>query len=486
MLRALFLLAIAAFASWAGEPPRWPQFRGPNSQGVVADANSYPDRISANRNLLWKTPIPAGMSSPIVWGDRVFITGIDDKQQLQTIGIDRSTGRVLWRRHAPAEKIEKVYHANSPAASSPATDGTRVFAYFGSFGLLCYDFNGKELWRKPIPMLPRGFGTATSPVVAGERLLLNGQGRDAHLVALRLADGEQLWQVQKPAFRSDYPAPVVIQHGGVDEIILPGAGGVAAYDLRDGSLRWRLGGLSVQAVPTAVAGDGLIYVTSFLPGGDVDHRLELPDFDDMLKKFDKNSDARLAAAEVPRDFVIYHRGGEGGVGDMTVHNIFGRFDTNSDRAIDRKEWKAILAAFDNTVLALRPKGTGVLDKLSVVWEQKKAVPEVPSPLLYRDRLYLVKNGGLVACYDAKTGKQHYYDRLGAGGLYYASPVAADGKIYFASLKGVVSIIKAGDAMEVISRTNLGEEIAGTPALAGGMVFVRTRKHLYAFAETKNR
>lgn len=477
---ALAAVFVGTFLAWAAEPPAWPQFRGPNAQGVAADRVPYPDRLNPARNLLWKTPVPAGMSSPVVWGDRVFVTGIDDKQQLLTVALDRVTGRVLWQRRAPAEKIEKVYTASSPAASSPATDGERVFAYFGSFGLIAYDRGGKELWTRPIPMVPRGFGTATSPILVGDKLLLNGQGRNSHLLALRTHDGAELWKVEKPAFASDYPVPVVWTRDGEPEVVVPGAGGVAAYRLRDGAKNWWLGGLSVQAVPSLVVGDRLLYVTSYLPGGDVDHRLELPDFDDMLKKFDKNGDGTLAAAEVPRDFVIYHRGGDGGIGDMTVHNIFGRFDTNGDRAIARAEWKAIVAAFDNTVLALQPKSTGALDKSSVVWEQKKAIPEVPSPLLYQGRLYLIKNGGLMACYDALTGKLHYYERVGAGGLYYASPVAADGKLYTASLKGIVSVIRAGDTLEVLARTNLGEEIAGTPALAGGAVYVRSRNHLWAF------
>jgi len=479
-LAAFCIFMVLIGPASAEETPPWPQFRGPNSQGVARDAASYPDRLNPARNLLWKTPAPGGMSSPIVAGDRVFVTGIDDKQRLQTLAIDRSTGRLLWRKEAPAEKIEKVYHANSPAASSPASDGQRVFAYFGSYGLICYDFEGRELWKKPIPSMPRGFGSATSPVIVGDKLLLNGQGKDSHLAAFRVSDGELQWKVDKPTYPSDYPAPVVWKRDGVDEVILPGAGGVAAYDLRDGSRHWWLGGLSVQAVPIAVIGDGTIFVTSYLPGGDIDHRLELPEFDDMLKKFDKDADGKLAAAEVPRDFVIYHRGGDGGVGDMTVHNIFGRFDTNGDRKIERVEWKAIITAFDNTVLAIRPKGNGQIDKSSVLWEQKKAIPEVPSPLLYQGHLYLVKNGGLVACYEAKSGKLLYYDRLGAGGLYYASPVAADGKVYMSSLKGVVSVVKAGDSLEVLSRTNLGEEIAGTPALAGGTVYVRTRDHVWAF------
>ena len=477
--------AVAPCHAQDNPAPRWPQFRGLDGKGIAADDQPLPATFSPDKNLLWKTPIPAGLSSPVIWGDRVFITGHGAKaNKLETLCLDRKSGQILWRKAAPVEKIQNVYKVNSPASPTPATDGERLYVSFGSFGLLCYDFDGNEVWRHPLPIPRAGFGPGTSPVVIGDLVLLNGQGKDQHLLAVNARTGKMAWKTETPPFPSDYPTPFLWKQPGADEIIVPGRGGLLAYDLKDGSKRWWIAGLSPEVCSTPTSADGVLYMATHLPGGDPDLRMKLPPFDEMLEKYDKNKDGKLAAKELPTDLVIFDRGGKQGVGEIRLHQMLWLFDKNGDGHIDRQEWLAIAETpFNNSLLAIRPGGKGDIGKTHIAWQAKKGIPEVPSPLAYRGHIYLIRHGGLLTCLDAKTGKEAYpQQRLSVDGMYYASPVAGDGNVYLASDSGSVIVLKAGSRFEVLAENDLGESIGATPALADGTVFVRTARHLYAFRE----
>lgn len=466
----------------AQDTAHWPQFRGPHGRGIAADHQPLPVHFGPDKNLLWKTALPSVMSSPVVWGDRIFITGHDtQRQQLLTFCLDRRTGSVLWQQPAPAEKIERVYKVNSAATATPATDGERVYVSFGSFGLLCYDFDGKEIWRRPLPLPPAGFGTGTSPVLAGDLLLLNGQGKDLHLLAVNRKSGATVWTTPQPPFPSLYPSPFLWKSGAVTEAIMPGRGGLLAYDIKDGSRRRWVPGLSPEANTSATEGDGLLFVASHLPGGDPDLRMKLPTFDE-LTKYDKNNDRKLSRQEAPTDLKIFARGGKEGVGEIFLHQMYWLFDKNNDGHIDAQEWHAMTETpFNNSLMAIRPGGTGDISKSHIVWQAKRGVPEVPSPLYYHGRIYMIRNGGILTCLDAKTGKELFAPaRLGPDGMYYASPVAGDGKVYIAADAGFVIVLKARDRFEVLAENDLGEPIGATPALADGALYVRTARHLLAF------
>jgi outer membrane protein assembly factor BamB len=239
------------------------------------------------------------------------------------------------------------------------------------------------------------------------------------------------------------------------------------------------------AIPAPVAADGLLFVVAQFAGGDQDDRLKIPSFTELLKKYDKDKDGKLSRDEIPEDVVLYRRDPKNRDGDIRLRDLFYAFDLNKDGKIDSLEWFAIsLMAnrLDNALFAIRPGGRGEVSRTHIAWKEKKSLPEVPSPLVYGGRLYLVKTGGFVSCLEAKTGKLLYRGRLGESGSYYASPVAGDGKIYFASESGVITVIKEGDKLEVLARNDLDEPIMATPALVGGRVYVRTAGHLYAFGE----
>ncbi|MBI3865986.1 MAG: PQQ-binding-like beta-propeller repeat protein [Planctomycetia bacterium] len=487
MLAVVFACSLALSVSAFAEPHAWPQFRGENAAGIAADDAPLPVEFGAEKNCLWKTPLPAGHSSPCIWGDRIFLTGYDAAAgKLETLCLDRKTGKIVWRQRAPAEKIERSHELGNPAASTAAADAERVYVYFGSYGLLCYDHAGTELWKLPLPTPSTRFGTATSPVLMTDRLLLGIQG--AYLLALDPKTGEQVWKNSKLPFAPDYSLPVVRVAGDVTEVIVQGmagmGGGMSAVDIRDGSLRWQVSGFAMQPIPTPVLGEGMVFAISFHPIGRSEDRIQL-NFNELLEKYDKNGDKKLGQDEVPEKLALVSRGDAGGTGDMTFKQMWGMLDTNKDKMIDAAEWTRVdlfTGMVNNALMAFRPGDDGKITSKGIAWKAEKGLPESPSPLYYKGRLYIVKNGGILSCFNAATGKQHFQKRLEADGSYYASPVAGDGKIYTCSINGIVAVIEAADELRVVARNDLGESLMGTPAIVDGKLYIRTAGHLYAFGK----
>src|SRR5688500_4576446 len=199
------LLAALLSSSFGGAAQKsgnvwWPQFRGPNASGL--GTGRPPVHFGPDRNVAWKTAVGPGLSSPIVWGDRVFLTEIDEaNRKLSTLGIDRRTGKVRWRRTVAPERIEEVHALSSPAGSTPATDGESVYVYFGSYGLVSYDLNGNVKWEKRLPVPDNPYGAVSSPIVAGDLLVLNHQGKDAYLLGVNRRDGRTVWKTDRSMFR---------------------------------------------------------------------------------------------------------------------------------------------------------------------------------------------------------------------------------------------------------------------------------------------
>jgi outer membrane protein assembly factor BamB len=486
------LIAAVPGAAQEKKPVHWPQFRGPGGNGVAGDEASYPSELDLKKNLLWKTSLPLGQSSPCIWGDHIFLTAfMKEQNQLETICLDRVRGQVRWRRPAPTKQIEKTHKISSPAVPTPASDGQRVYVYFGSFGLLCYDFEGKELWTLPLPKPQMRFGTASSPIVVGERVLLNCEFPPSpFLLAVNAQTGAILWKKERLLPSEGYATPLHRSFSGGDEVIVHTPTRLLAYNLKDGSERW---GVSIDSVGTGtpVVGGGRIYVNSWYMGGDPDDRVVIPPFAEVLMKNDKDKDGKLSKVEFPRDLYLVKRAQASelpGANFMAI-DYFGGIDKNKDGLADVKEWEAMLEAagkfaglgkkVENGLLAIAPEGHGNLAE-KVVWREKIGVPEVSSPLFYRGYVYMVKDGGIITCMDAATGKLKYRERLGAAGSYFSSPVAADGKIYTASRQGTVTILAGSGTFSVLSQLELGEPIMATPALVEGKVYLRTDAHLYAF------
>ena len=426
----IILLATVVLSSFTGSAQNvdkewWPQFRGPNSSGL--GGGRPPVHFGPGQKVRWKMAVGSGLSSPSVWEGRIFLTEFDrTNKQLATLCIDRRTGKVLWRRTVTAEAIEKVHEIGSPAASTPATDGERVYVYFGSYGLVCYDLDGNLKWERRLPIPENPYGAVASPIVAGDFLVLNHQGKDAYLLAVNRRDGRTVWKTDRSLFQYGWSTPVHWRHDGIDEIVVLGGDfkpnqRLMAYNLSDGAERWWVGGLPPCGKSTPVIGDGLLFLAA-------------PDI--ILEPVAEKSNPERAA----------------------------QFYANNAAR----------------VMAVRPGSTGELSQANIAWSERRGVPGVPSPLYYGGRLYTFQNGGIVFCRDAKTGKLVYSGRLGALGYYYSSPVAAGNKVYIASADGVVVVLDAGEELKILATNKLDGAILATPAIVEGNIYVRTESHLYAF------
>ena len=472
------LVTLAAFATvvQGAEPPlAWPQFRGPGGSGV-ADGQKPPLHFDAHKNVKWKVPVPGGLSSPIVVGDKLILTALDDGK-LYTIAYDRSTGKETWRAYAPAKKLE-LYHKveGSPAASTSATDGKRIVSYFGSCGLFCYDLSGQELWRYELPTAATVFGSGVSPILVDDTIiLLRDTAKDAKILAIDLTTGKLKWEKKRISPLS-YGTPVVWDTPAGKQVVAPGHGRLIAYDLKTGEEKWSVAGMPAGVCNTPVVADGLLCFAGWSPGGAADKEFQMPTFNQMLKLFDKDGDGAISKAEAQ---------------NSPFKDSFENLDANEDGKITRDEWDAMLnflAEGRNSAFVVKAGASGDASRSHVLWKKTRGLPYVSSGIVYRGQYVMVKDGGLVTAYDVKTGKDIYVqERVAAEGKYYASPVAANGFIYLIRLDdGTVTVLKAGQPRpEVVARNDaLGERVSATPAIADDTLYIRTAGHLYAFAERK--
>ena len=459
---AIFLCA----AILRAEPPEWPQFRGPNCTGIAANARP-PVEFGPEKNLLWKTPIPGGASSPVIAGDRIFLTGFEDGK-LVVLCVKRSDGGLLWKRPVATDGIEPFFQKlGTPAGPSCATDGERVVSYFGSCGLVCHDLDGNEVWKLKMPVVQTmdGFGTGNSPIIHEGRVYLTRDeyGEAAGFYCLDVKTGKQIWRTDRSDVQVCYGTPVIWDGALVTVCDLR----VKAYDLATGAERWLARGIVAYPCTTAAAGsDGRLYVSTWSNGSGNEPN---PDFNELLAKHDKDKDGKLSAAELAgtpmKDFLVM-------------------MDDNKNGALDREEWENIqtyMRTGKNAVLAIQPGGKGDITETHVAWRNEKGAAYVASPLAFDGRLYLVKDGGFATCYDTATGRILFEkQRLPEAGDYYASPVAAGGHIYVCSGRGSVLVLKPGDKLDVIANHKLGEPIFATPAFVGNAIYIRTGGHLWAF------
>ncbi len=455
----------------------WPQFRGPNASGVATDATP-PTKFDSPK---WKTPLPAGHSSPSIWGDEIFLTSFEtDAKKLELICVSAKTGTILWRHVAPAPQIEETHVVSNPATASPAVDKDRVYAYFSSYGVLAFTHDGEPQWTAPLPMPKTHHGSGASPILAGDLLIVNHDAmQGGYLLALNRSTGKEAWKQPYPATGrvESYSTPILWR----DQLILHRAGVIESYQVSNGARLWSMPE-NTSGASTPVASGDVIYVSTWNNLGEEDQRPALPDFPALLKLYDKNEDGKISEDEFPEKILYTARPGLETIPNSQNYVFFRTVDRNRDGLIDQPEWDAFrnrvsTMATDHGLLAIRLKE----DKPIVIWRENTSIPEVPSPLLYQGRLFLVRNGGVATCLDAATGKVIYRARIGAPGAYFASPIAADGRVYLASSEGVVTVIAAdSDQLKVLSRNETGEEMVATPAIAGHSIYIRTSRSLYAF------
>jgi outer membrane protein assembly factor BamB len=415
----------------AGGTADWPYWRGPAADGMaVGDA---PLTWSDTENVAWKTEIPGlGNSSPIVWGDQIFVTTAVPtgapaaavssgpapssggraqgpspvEHRFELLSLDRRTGKILWQRTAttavPHEGVHSTY--GSFASNSPVTDGQRVYAFFGSRGIYCYDLKGTLVWQKDFGIKMRmkmAFGEGMAPVLADDRLILvfDHEG-DSFIVALDKATGSEIWRTPRDE-KTNWAAPLVVDFKGRKQVVVSATGKVRSYDLRDGSLIWECAGLGANTIPAPVRQDDLVFVMSGYQS------------------------PNLMAIRLDRE------------GDLT--------------------------------------GTD-----AIVWTQTKGNSYTPSPVLFDNKLYVLTDTGMLSCYNAKTGEPYYQQqRLPRTYSFKSSPVGANGKLYLASENDDVIVVKMGEKFEVLATNTMRDQMfIATPAIAGGEIFLRSRNRLW--------
>ena len=464
--RTCLALAISV-ALTAGD---WPQFHGPNASGVAADATKLPDQIGPQHNLLWKVPLPAGHSSPAVVGGTVFVTAAKDDQAL-TFAFEAATGKLKWQAAEKFQFTQKHHQTGNHAQPSPAADGECVVSFFGTCGLFCYDHAGKQLWRRPFGPFQNDFGAGASPVIVGNRVLLS-QDHDtgSFLLVLDKKTGSNIWKADRAGeFPRNYATPIIWEVDGKKQVVVTGTLRAVGYDWETGKEVWTVRGLARIVNMTPLVGpDNVLYLPTWSPGGDPSDRIDVATFEELLAKHDKNGNGTFEEDEVPPG---------------PLKERFSQIDRDKDGHITRAEFDFMRRVFleaKNVCVAVKPGGTGDITATHVLWSQPKFLPYVPSPICVGGHLYLVKNGGLFTCLDAKTGAIKKSERVYGTGSYYASPVSGDGKIYLFSERGDVNVIAAGPDWKVLNHDKLGEDVFATPALANGRLFVRSAGHLWCF------
>ncbi|HSZ56976.1 MAG TPA: PQQ-binding-like beta-propeller repeat protein [Tepidisphaeraceae bacterium] len=484
----------AASGAARGQETKWNQFRGPGGAGVVQSAQ-IPVHFGPDQNLLWKTALPPGHSSPVIWGGRIFITAYEGDDKLETIAIDRADGHIFWRQAVQSQRKPNLHELNDAASPTPVADERHVYAYFGAYGLICYDHAGNKVWERKLDPPRSKYGVATSPIPYKNTivLVLDGDGGTSRLLAVDRDTGKTVWEQPRPLFRAGWGTPMIFHHDAVDELVVLGSRRLTSYDPTNGNEIWWAGGFSRETVGMPVAGGGLLFAGAAALGGRGDDDIDAARTWEMtLEQFDKNHDGKIEKEEITDDFAFIQRPELPKDNPGYAMPVRGReallriFDHNHDGVITEDEWMQTMASFAAmsrpTLQAIRPGAKEDARKTHLAWEIHRGVPEVPCPLYCRSRLYLLRDGGILTCLNPSSGAVIFQGRIGALGQYIASPIAAGDKIVVASTTGVVSVIQIDDHLNVLASNDLAQPIFATPAIADDTLYVRTEEAIYAVGE----
>ena len=432
----LALLGVAATVSAQKNSSalnHWPQWRGPDFNGMAR--GDAPTKWSDKENVKWKVTIPGrGHSTPVVWGDKIFVTtaiptgktgnlpsdgrhpnggvGANQEQQFTVLCLDKKTGQVLWQKVAKPTVPHEGYHMTygSHASNAPVTDGKNLYAFFGSRGIFCYDLDGKLIWEKDVGVKMRmrnEFGEGTAVVVHNNTLILNfDQETDSFIVALDKSNGKELWRSKRNEV-STWATPLVVEHAGRSQVVINATGKIRSYDLQSGKAIWECAGLGLNAIPAPIYHDGIVYSMT-------GHR-----------------DPKLLAIKLGKE------------GDLT--------------------------------------GTD-----AILWSETRGLSYTPSPVLHDGKLYALTDNGMFSSFDAKTGTPFYHRvRLPKPYNFKASPVGANGKIYLATEEGDVVIVKMGEKFEVLATNTLEDQtFIASPVILDGEIFLRGQNTLFCISEKK--
>ena len=454
----LLLLLLLLLTTPGLDAEEWSRFRGPNGSGV-STATGFPAEFGPDKNVRWKAPVRAGKSSPVLTSRRIFLTSFSG-EKLYTQCFDRETGKLLWERSIGRRRKALLHQLNEPASASPVTDGRNVYVFFEDWGLFSYDETGELRWKTPLGRFSNEQGLGASPILVDGVLVLQvDQADSSYIVAFDPANGETKWRTDRP--EKDSWATPLVHRQDTARILTVSSRLFGAYDPATGKRTLtEQGAAGVMVASPVLAGD-TIYAFGY-------NFETIPDFGGALSQYDGNGDGKLAPAEY-----------EG----HSFYTAVATFWGDRDGDLEQQDWNEIMGyrGGRSRLVAMRLDPGGGAREL---WNFESGFTSViPSPLVYDGVLYYVKNGGILTAIDAETGKMLKRGRLReAIDGYSSSPVAADGKIYFASESGKVSVVKPGAEWEVMLVNDLNDGVFATPALSGGAIFVRTDSWLYCFTD----
>jgi outer membrane protein assembly factor BamB len=473
MTKLLLVLALAGFVS--GE--EWSQFRGPNGTGVSA-TTGLPETFGPSKNVVWKTALPSGHSSPVLTNNRIFVTA-HDKDKLFVISLDRATGKIVWQKEVPRRQTGRLQNVNGPASPSPVTDGSNVYVFFQDFGMVSFDANGKERWKLPLGPFNMFYGFGASPILVDDKVILpvDQDYPSSYLIAVDKNTGRIRWKVERPVVISGYSTPIVYQpKQGPKQVVVPESFQLSAYSVADGKRVWWVRGLECEMKSIASQDGEYLYINGWgFPQNQPGQQIPTIPFDEALARYDKDKDGEITKAEAVGDTKM----------DKILKAAFEAFDMNRNDKLDAKDWEVFRAMMsaENGLLAIKMGGQGDQTATAIRWRYTKPVPQVPSTLLYKGVLYMINDSGILLSFDPATGNVLKQGRLhGAIDKYFSSPVAADDKVFLIGQGGQVSVLKAAGDWEVLAVNELDDECFATPAIADGHIYIRTRSALYAFGK----
>ena len=420
------LVVLFFFVAGLIRAENWPGWRGPSGDGISA-GKGIPTKWSSKENIAWRIAVRGeGHSSPIVWGDKVFLTSsLTEKNKRILLCIDRLSGQTVWQRDVVQSPPETVHRLNSRASGPPATDGKQVYVTFmraegdeviapnvgserlitpGKIIVAAYDLDGNEKWKTNVGDFLSAHGFNTCPVLFEDLVILNGDhDGNAYLVALDRQSGRQRWRTRRENKTRSYVTPIIREIDGITQMILSGSLCIASYDPRNGKRHWIVDGPTEQFVASMVYDGKYVFATGGYP--------------------------------------------------------------------------------ERHTLAIRPGGKGNVTDTHIAWRTTRGAAYVPSPIISGRYLLMVADSGIASCFEARTGKRHWMERLPGG--HSPSPVSADGLVYFVSDRGVTTIIRPSETFAVIAKNELGEPVSASPAISQGQIFLRTHQHLYCIGSKKN-
>jgi outer membrane protein assembly factor BamB len=482
MLRIISLLVVILFVSplisFASD--EWSQFRGPNGTGV-SETKGLPTEFGPNKNVVWKTALPPGHSSPVLTRDRIFVTA-HDNYKLFVISLDRQTGKILWKKEAPRTRSGRLQNVNGPASPSPVTDGTNVYVFFQDFGMISYDSEGKERWKLPLGPFNMFYGFGASPILVDDKVILpvDQDNPASYLIAVDKESGKLRWKIERPIVISGYSTPIVYKPAqGPKQIIIPESFQLSAYSVADGKRVWWVRGLACEMKSIASHDAEYLYINGWgFPQNQPGRQVKTTSFEEALAAYDKDKDQVITKAEISA---------AGGTADMDkmLNAAFEAFDMNRDEKLNARDWEVFRAMMssENGLLKIKMGGKGDQTANAISWRYTKPVPQVPSTLLYHGVLYMINDSGILLSFDPANGNVIKQGRLhGAIDKYFSSPVAADDKVYLIGQGGQVSVLKAAGDWQVLAVNELDDECYATPAIADGRIYIRTRSALYSFGK----